>query len=101
VQNVAIIGAGQTGASAALALARRGVQITLYSDRPREELRNSAPATGSAVNFGKGQEAEARMGLPGYPDAPSLTGMSSYIALSSGVEAIAFDTDFSRSYSVS
>ena len=49
---VAIIGAGQTGASAALALAQRGVEVTLYSDRSQESLRNDVPATGTAVIFG-------------------------------------------------
>jgi 2-polyprenyl-6-methoxyphenol hydroxylase-like FAD-dependent oxidoreductase len=29
--SIAIIGAGQTGASAALALAKQGVEVTLYS----------------------------------------------------------------------
>jgi 2-polyprenyl-6-methoxyphenol hydroxylase-like FAD-dependent oxidoreductase len=95
LRNIAIIGAGQTGASLALALAKRGLQVSLYSDREREQLRNFVPPTGSAVIFGKAQEAEARLGLPAYPKAPQLTGMSDYIVVSPGIEAFAFDAGFS------
>jgi 2-polyprenyl-6-methoxyphenol hydroxylase-like FAD-dependent oxidoreductase len=95
VRNIAIVGAGQTGASAALALTQQGVEVTLYSDREREQLRNFVPPTGSAIIFGKAQAAEAHLGLPAYLDAPKLTGMSDYIVVPPGLEAFAFDAEFS------
>jgi len=55
---VASIGAGQNGASAALALAQRGIEVTLYSDRSQESLRNDVLATGTAVLFGDALQVE-------------------------------------------
>src|ERR1700690_2880036 len=93
--SVAIIGAGQTGASAALALAKRGVEVTLYSDRSQDSLRNDVPATGTAVIFGDAQQAERRLGLRSYQDvAPTVSGMSQRIVGEPNVELIAFDGTF-------
>ena len=92
---VAIVGAGQTGASAALALAQRGVEVTLFSDRGQQALRNDLPATGTAVLFGGGQQAERRLGLRSYQDvAPLGSGMSQRIVAEPNVELIAFDGTF-------
>jgi 2-polyprenyl-6-methoxyphenol hydroxylase-like FAD-dependent oxidoreductase len=92
---VAIIGAGQTGASAALALARRGVEVTLYSDRTQDSLRNDVPATGTAVLFGDARAAEARLGLPSYERVgPTASGMSHRIVGEGGIELIGFDGTF-------
>ncbi len=92
---VAIIGAGQTGASAALALAKRGVEVTLYSNRPQESLRNDVPATGTAVLFGDAVQAERDLGLPSYLDvAPVAHGMTHRIVGEGGVELIGFDGAF-------
>jgi 2-polyprenyl-6-methoxyphenol hydroxylase-like FAD-dependent oxidoreductase len=91
--SVAIIGAGQTGASAALA--KRGVEVTLYSDRSQDSLRNDVPATGTAVIFGDAQQAERRLGLRSYHDvAPTVSGMSQRIVGEPNVELIAFDGTF-------
>ena len=94
MHRVAIIGAGQTGASAALALALKGVEVVLYSDRPRKALRDAVPPTGSAITFGKAQDAERALGLADYPEAPKLTGMSNFIVVPPDIEAIEFDADF-------
>ena len=91
---VAIIGAGQTGASAALALAQRGIDVTLYSDRSQESLRQDGPATGTAVLFGDGLLAERDLGLRSYHDvAPSASGMSHRVVID-GAELIGFDGTF-------
>jgi Styrene monooxygenase A putative substrate binding domain len=93
--SIAIIGAGQTGASAALALAKRGVDVTLYSDRSQHSLRQDVPATGTAVIFGDAQLAERRLGLRSYQDvAPLVFGMSQRIVAEPDVELIAFDGTF-------
>src|SRR3984957_11890516 len=93
--SIAIIGAGQTGASAALALAKRGVDVTLYSDRSQYSLRQDVPATGTAVIFGDAQLAERRLGLRSYQDvAPLVSGMSMRIVAEPDVELIAFDGTF-------
>ncbi len=92
---VAIVGAGQTGASAALALAERGVEVTLFSDRDQRSLRNDVPATGTAVLFGGGQQAERHLGLDSYQDvAPLGSGMSQRIVAEPNIELIAFDGTF-------
>jgi 2-polyprenyl-6-methoxyphenol hydroxylase-like FAD-dependent oxidoreductase len=92
---IAIVGAGQTGASAALALVQQGVEVTLFSDRDQQALRNSVPATGTAVLFGGGQQAERHLGLRSYQDvAPLGSGMSQRIVAEPNVELIAFDATF-------
>jgi 2-polyprenyl-6-methoxyphenol hydroxylase-like FAD-dependent oxidoreductase len=92
---VAIIGAGQTGASAALALAKRGVEVTLYSDRSQESLRQDVPATGTAVLFGDALQAERDLGLRSYRDvAPVTYGMSHRVVGEGGIELIGFDGAF-------
>ena len=92
---VAIVGAGQTGASAALALAERGVEVTLFGDRDQHASRNDAPATGTAVLFGGGQQAERHLGLRSYQDvAPLGSGMSQRIVAEPDMELIAFDGTF-------
>jgi 2-polyprenyl-6-methoxyphenol hydroxylase-like FAD-dependent oxidoreductase len=92
---VAIVGAGQTGASLALSLAQKGVDVSLYSDRSQASLRNETPPTGSAVIFGEAQQAERRLGLKTYADvAPLVSGMSNRIVAEPNVELIAFDATF-------
>lgn len=92
---VAIIGAGQTGASAALALARHGINVTLYSDRSQESLRDDVPATGTALIFGEALAAERKLGLGTYVGtAPAITGMTHRIVGGDGAELIGFDGAF-------
>jgi Styrene monooxygenase A putative substrate binding domain len=92
---VAVIGAGQTGASAALGLAKRGVEVTVYSDRSQDSLKNDVPATGTAIIFKEAQQAERRLGLRTYLDvAPPFTGMSGTVVSEPNVELIAYDATF-------
>ncbi len=92
---VAIVGAGQTGASLALSLAQKGVDVSLYSDRSQASLRNETPPTGSAVIFGEAQQAERRLGLKTYADvAPLVSGMSNRIVAEPNVELIASTRPF-------
>ncbi|MFD6196498.1 styrene monooxygenase/indole monooxygenase family protein [Mycobacteriaceae bacterium NPDC060252] len=99
-RRAAIIGAGQTGATAALGLLDKGFDVTVYSDRDQLSLRQDVPATGTALIFGEAQRAEASLGLTNYLDpGPTSTGLS--VRLVDGnepgrPEVIAFDADFDR-----
>ncbi|MGU3499596.1 styrene monooxygenase/indole monooxygenase family protein [Mycobacterium sp. C31M] len=90
-RSAAIIGAGQTGVTAALGLLDNGFDVTLYSDRNQAELRDGVPATGTALIFGEAQRAEESLGLNTYlATAPTSTGQSVRVRDGSD-EAIAFD----------
>ncbi|MBI3217713.1 MAG: cadherin repeat domain-containing protein [Mycobacterium sp.] len=97
-RSVAVIGAGQTGATAALGLLDKGFDVTLYSELDQPSLRDEVPATGTALIFAEAQRAEAGLGLSSYLDnGPTSTGMS--VRLVDGTDAhrpelIAFDADF-------
>lgn len=94
-RTAAIIGAGQTGATAALGLLDAGFRVTVYSDRDQKSLRDDVPATGTALGFGEAQAAEAALGLDTYVDrAPNHTGLSVRIAGPENAELIGFDGDF-------
>jgi len=60
-RSVAIIGAGLAGTSAALGFLDAGFDVTLYSDRDRESLRDKVPPTGVGVLFGKSREWDAEI----------------------------------------
>jgi hypothetical protein len=90
-RSAAIIGAGQTGVTAALGLLDNGFDVTVYSDRDQRALREDVPATGTALIFGTAQRAEESLGLNTYlATAPTSTGQSVRV-LDQGTEAIAFD----------
>ncbi len=97
-RKAAIIGAGQTGATAAVGLLDKGFDVTLYSDRNQRSLREDLPATGTALIFGESQRAEASLGLTSYLEpGPTSTGLS--VRLVDGSEparpeVIAFDAGF-------
>jgi hypothetical protein len=92
---IAIVGAGIAGSSAALALAKRGVEVSLYSDRSLFSLRNEVPATGTAVIVAQALQAERDMGLRTYLDvAPLNSGTSVRVVAEPDVELIAFDASF-------
>gem|GEM_PF-520416 len=94
-RTAAIIGAGQTGVTAALGLLVAGFEVTVYSDRDQRSLRDDVPATGTALEFGEAQAAEAALGLDTYVDrAPRHTGLSVRIAGPENAELIAFDGNF-------
>lgn len=93
-RKAAIIGAGQTGATAALGLLDAGFEVTVYSNLDRDALRNDVPPTGTALIFGAAQDAEEALGLPTYRDrAPLHSGLTVRIA-GGGDELIAFDGEF-------
>ncbi|MGF6881524.1 2-polyprenyl-6-methoxyphenol hydroxylase-like FAD-dependent oxidoreductase [Nocardia sp. GAS34] len=95
IQKAAIIGAGQTGVTAALGLLDAGFEVTVHSDRDQRALRDDVPATGTALEFGEAQAAEAALGLDTYLDrAPRHTGLSVRIAGPENAELIAFDGNF-------
>ncbi|MCX2713683.1 styrene monooxygenase/indole monooxygenase family protein [Mycolicibacterium sp. J2] len=90
-RTAAIIGAGQTGVSAALGLLDKGFDVTLFSDLDQARLRDGVPATGTALILGEAQRAEESLGLNTYlATAPLSTGESVRV-VDGGVEAIAFD----------
>ncbi|WP_067712658.1 styrene monooxygenase/indole monooxygenase family protein [Nocardia yamanashiensis] len=94
-RTAAVIGAGQTGVTAALGLLDAGFDVTLYSDRDQRALRDDVPATGTALEFGETQQAEAALGLDTYTArAPRHTGLSVRIAGPEQAELIAFDGHF-------
>ncbi|WP_297004205.1 FAD-dependent oxidoreductase [uncultured Corynebacterium sp.] len=81
-RSIAIIGAGLAGTGAALALARAGFRVDLYSDRTRDSLLNNVPATGTAILFGASRTADARIiddpyaGIPAAHFAASAAGLA-------------------------
>ncbi|MGV0814538.1 styrene monooxygenase/indole monooxygenase family protein [Mycolicibacterium boenickei] len=97
-RTAAVIGAGQTGVTAALGLLDNGFDVTLYSDRDQRSLRDDVPATGTALIFGEAQRAEERLGLNTYlATAPTSTGESVRVVDGSGpdrTEEVAFDAHF-------
>ncbi|WP_433715120.1 styrene monooxygenase/indole monooxygenase family protein [Nocardia sp. CA-084685] len=94
-RSAAVIGAGQTGVTAALGLLDAGFDVTLYSDRDQRSLREDVPATGTALEFGETQQAESALGLDTYTGrAPRHTGLSVRIAGPEREELIQFDGHF-------
>ncbi|MEV0711288.1 styrene monooxygenase/indole monooxygenase family protein [Nocardia aurea] len=94
-RSAAIVGAGQTGVTAAIGLLDAGFTVTLYSERDQRALRDEVPATGTALEFGVTQQAELALGLDTYTArAPRHTGLSVRIAGPDNAELIAFDGEF-------
>lgn len=97
-RSAAVIGAGQTGVTAALGLLDNGFEVTIYSDRDQKSLRDDMPATGTALIFGEAQRAEESLGLNTYlATGPTSTGQSVRVLnpQSSTPEEVAFDASFS------
>ena len=97
-RSVAIIGAGQTGISAAVGFLNAGFDVTVYSDRNQASLFRDVSATGTAVTFGLSQESEAALGVDTFAGrAPQVTGISARTITGSGhdyTELLDFDADF-------
>ncbi|GAA4404898.1 FAD-dependent oxidoreductase [Tsukamurella soli] len=94
---VAIVGAGIVGATTALALQRHGVDVTLYSDRSIEDLRDAVPATGTAVLFGRSRDVDIDLIGESYADAPVSLGMATRLVSGEPGELttlLDFDPDF-------
>ena len=74
-RSVAIIGAGLAGTTAGLGLVDAGFDVTIYSDRDRESLRDKVPPTGVGVLFGKSQDWDAEI-IEDLYEVGKTTGMS-------------------------
>lgn len=97
-RSVAIIGAGQTGISAAVGFLNAGFEVTVYSDRDQQSLFRDIPATGTAVTFGLSQESETALGVDNFKGrAPQVTGLSARTITGGGhdyTELLDFDAEF-------
>ncbi|WP_338856007.1 styrene monooxygenase/indole monooxygenase family protein [Gordonia hongkongensis] len=95
-RSVAIIGAGLAGTSAALGFLDAGFDVTLYSDRDRESLRDKVPPTGVGVLFGKSREWDAEI-IEDLYEVSNTTGISARLYSGSGDERAAvleFNPDY-------
>ncbi|NMO01703.1 cadherin repeat domain-containing protein [Gordonia sp. TBRC 11910] len=92
---IAVIGAGQTGATAALGLLNRGHEVSLYSDRSPQNLFENTPATGTAVMYGEALAVEARLGMNTYRDvAPPIDGITGLLLSEPGMELMRISGEF-------
>jgi flavin-dependent dehydrogenase len=95
-RKIAIIGAGLAGTTAGLGLVNAGFDVTIYSDRDRQSLRNDTPPTGTAVYFGKSLDYDAEI-IEDLYEAGNSTGMSVRIFSGAGearVPVLEFDAPF-------
>ncbi|MBD0860382.1 cadherin repeat domain-containing protein [Gordonia sp. zg691] len=95
-RSVAIIGAGLAGTSAALGFVDAGFDVTLYSDRDRESLRDEVPPTGVGVLFGKSREWDAEIVEDLY-EVGNTTGISARLYSGVGEErqrVLEFNPDY-------
>jgi flavin-dependent dehydrogenase len=95
-RKIAIIGAGLAGTTVGLGLVNAGFDVTIYSDRDRQSLRNDTPPTGTAVYFGKSLDYDAEIIEDLYQGGAS-TGMSVRIFSGAGearVPVLEFDAPF-------
>lgn len=84
-RSVAIIGAGQTGVSAAVGFLNAGFDVTVYSERDQRSLLHDVSATGTAVTFGLSQQSETALGVDNFAGrAPQVTGISARTITGSG-----------------
>ncbi|MFW0786462.1 styrene monooxygenase/indole monooxygenase family protein [Gordonia sp. CPCC 206044] len=93
---VAVVGAGLAGTSAALGFADAGFDVTLYSDRDRESLRDNVPPTGVGVLFGKSREWDAQI-IEDLYDVGNTTGISVRLHSGSGddrADVLEFNPDY-------
>ena len=97
-RSVAIIGAGQTGVSAAVGFLNAGFDVTVYSERDQRSLLHDVSATGTAVTFGLSQQSETALGVDNFAGrAPQVTGISARTITGSGhdyTELLDFDAEF-------
>ncbi|MET0798215.1 MAG: styrene monooxygenase/indole monooxygenase family protein [Rhodococcus sp. (in: high G+C Gram-positive bacteria)] len=94
-RTAAIIGAGQIGVTAALGLLDAGFEVTIYSERDQQTLRNGVPPTGTVLILGEPLAAEATLGLDSYLGrAPHHTGLTARVVGPDGSPALQFDSAF-------
>ncbi|KAA0120486.1 styrene monooxygenase/indole monooxygenase family protein [Mycolicibacterium sp. P9-22] len=99
-RTAAIIGAGQTGVTAALGLLDNGFDVTIYSERDQPALRDGVPATGTALILGEAQRAEESLGLNTYLATAPLSSGQSVRVRDGDTEAIAFDGWFGNARAI-
>ncbi|MGC4961265.1 styrene monooxygenase/indole monooxygenase family protein [Gordonia sp. DT101] len=95
-RSVGVVGAGLAGASAALGFVEAGFDVTLYSDKDRESLRDKVPPTGVGVLFGKSREWDAEIIEDTY-DVGNTTGISVRLHSGSGddrTDVLEFNPDY-------
>ncbi|ROZ89160.1 styrene monooxygenase/indole monooxygenase family protein [Gordonia sp. OPL2] len=95
-RTVAIVGAGLAGTSAALGFTDAGFDVTLYSDRDRESLRDKVPPTGVGVLFGKPREWDAEI-IDDLYEVGNTTGISVRLHSGSGADradVLEFNPDY-------
>ncbi|AZG47582.1 styrene monooxygenase/indole monooxygenase family protein [Gordonia insulae] len=95
-KSVAIVGAGLAGTSAALGFTDAGHDVTLYSDRDRESLRDKVPPTGVGVLFGKPREWDAEI-IDDLYEVGNTTGISVRLHSGSGddrADVLEFNPDY-------
>ena len=95
-RSVAIIGAGLAGTSAALGFIDAGFDVTLYSDRDREALRDKVPPTGVGVLFGASRDWDAQI-IEDLYEVGNTTGISTRLYSGAGddrARVLEFNPDF-------
>ncbi|GAC67475.1 styrene monooxygenase/indole monooxygenase family protein [Gordonia soli] len=95
-QSVAVVGAGLAGTSAALGFVDLGYDVTIYSDKDRDALRNKVPPTGVGVLFGASRDWDAKI-IEDLYEIGNTTGISVRLKSGSGDEradVLEFNPDF-------
>ncbi|GAA3721464.1 styrene monooxygenase/indole monooxygenase family protein [Gordonia hankookensis] len=95
-RSVGVVGAGLAGTSAALGFAEAGFDVTLYSDKDRESLRDKVPPTGVGVLFGKSREWDAEI-IEDIYDVGNTSGISVRLHSGSGedrTDVLEFNPDY-------
>ncbi|MFW0793763.1 styrene monooxygenase/indole monooxygenase family protein [Gordonia sp. CPCC 205515] len=95
-RTAAIIGAGLAGTTAALGLLDAGFDVTLYSDRDRETLRDKVPPTGVGVLFGASRDWDAQI-IEDLYDVGNTSGISVRLHSGSGddrADVLEFNPDY-------
>jgi len=76
MRNIAVIGSGQAGLLAAIALLKAGYRVTLYSDRTPEQWMTESRPTGTATRFDMSLQFEYELDLNSWEnDAPWIDGL--------------------------
>jgi 2-polyprenyl-6-methoxyphenol hydroxylase-like FAD-dependent oxidoreductase len=76
MRSIAVIGSGQAGLLAGLALLKAGYQVTLYSDRTPEQWLTESRPTGTALRWDAALQFEYELGLNSWEnDAPWIDGI--------------------------
>ncbi len=88
MRRIAIVGAGQAGTLAAVGLATRGYEVSLFSDKTADEILERTKPTGTAYIFGDTVEVERRMGVDTYDDAVTGDAIHLYFSPKVGQELI-------------